>query len=519
MKYIWFTYDGSGLSIAKKLIDEGQTVIVAQIQNASELHSGKTEEPEDRKKRLSVFDGMVPKHDAREVLKRMKNMHGKDDWFVIFDLNSLWYYAQIAVKLGFTNGFFPTEEDTLFEDDRDKGKELVKQYWPDLEVADVQEFKTIEEGIAFLEQSDDLYVLKANTEGDLTVVPKGDDPEQSHEALIGALKTNQKEYEKEGYILELKIPDPIEITPQMVFYNGKPVFTDIDIENKPIGAGSIGNMTGCAGNLIIQTKMGEKINKIAFPKKVYEMAAQHPGLFIWDASILIDRRTKQLYFGEFCPNRWGYDAIFTELEMCGSVSAYFESIVAGKNPLKQKFGVGIRVFNIKKHEDCDVAVQDEQGIYFYDVKREDDHLVTVGSDWNLFVATGAADTIEEAVDHAFDRINPDMFTDGYYRPKFDFNSYDYPNSIPQRYAFTNGMLFDAPQWRQKPDRASMKRLIDGLQHTLDDHEQEMTTLQERHSKELSEERERSEKSIESVRQEKDTELAAIREEMENILES
>ena len=38
LKYIWFSYDGSGFSVAKKLIDEGNTVIVAQIQNASELH-------------------------------------------------------------------------------------------------------------------------------------------------------------------------------------------------------------------------------------------------------------------------------------------------------------------------------------------------------------------------------------------------------------------------------------------------------------------------------------------------
>jgi hypothetical protein len=519
MKYIFFTYDGSGLSIAKKLIDEGQTVIVAQIQNASELHSGKTEEAEDRKKRLSVFNGMVPKHDAREVLRRMKNMRGKDDWFVIFDLNSLWYYAQIAVKLGFTNGFFPTEEDTLFEDDREKGKELVKQFWPDLAVAEVQEFKTIEEGIAFLEQSDEMYVLKANTEGDLTVVPKGDDPEQSDEALIGALKTNKAEYEKEGYILEMMIPDPIEITPQMVFYNGKPVFTDIDIENKPIGAGSIGNMTGCAGNLIIQTKMGEKINKIAFPKKVYEMAAQHPGLFIWDASILIDRRTKQLYFGEFCPNRWGYDAIFTELAMADSVASYFESVVAGKNPLKKKFGAAVRVFNIKKFEDTDVTVTDEEGIFFYDVKQEGDHLVTVGSDWNLFVATGAADTIEAAVDQAFDRINPDMFTDGYYRPKFDFNSYDYPNSIPNRYQFANGMLFNAPEWTHPFDRAAVTRGLDSVFQALDQRDEKAKATQKDHEAALAALGEEKDAEIARVREEKEQEIGGIKQQMEDILNS
>src|SRR3954447_26650147 len=96
--------------------------------------------------------------------------------FVIFDLNSLWFYAQAALKLGFTKGFFPTREDVEYEDTRAKGKELAKQFWPDLTVAEVHDFKKADEGIAFLEERlEDLFVLKANAEGDLTVVPQSDD--------------------------------------------------------------------------------------------------------------------------------------------------------------------------------------------------------------------------------------------------------------------------------------------------------------------------------------------------------
>ena len=40
----------------------------------------------------------------------------------------------------------------------------------------------------------------------------------------------------------------------------------------------------------------DEINRIAFPPKVHEMAKAHPGLFVWDASLLIDARTDQLAY-------------------------------------------------------------------------------------------------------------------------------------------------------------------------------------------------------------------------------
>lgn len=448
--YIWFTYDGCGLSVAKKLMDEGKTVIVAQIQDVKELHNParNTEEPEKRKKRLSVYNGILPKFEAKDIISKMAKMPNKEEWFVVFDLNSLWFYSQQALHMGFTNGFFPTEEDTLFEDDRNKGKDLVKEFWDYLEVAPVEEFKTVEEGIAYMtENPEDIFVLKGNDDGAATVLPSSEDPALAREELIGALQTGKADYEKGGFILELRITNPIEITPQIVFYNGKPIFTDVDIENKPIGAGSIGNMTGCAGNLIIQTNLEDEINSIAFPDKVFEMAAKHPGLFIWDASILIDSRTNELYFGEFCPNRWGYDAFFTELGMCESVSSYFESIVNGKNPLKKRFGVAIRMMNIANFEDANLAIKgDEQNLFFFDIQKKDEHYISIGSDWALAVSVAGDNDIMKTVDEAYENLKRVSFTSGYYRPKFDFISKEYQNSIPNRYEFANHWLFDEAEF-------------------------------------------------------------------------
>jgi len=448
-KYIWFTFDGCGLHIAKKLKDEGNTVIVAQVQDVSELGFPKEEKPEDKKLRLSTFDGIIEKRDAKEVLKNMAKIKNKDEWFVVFDFNNLWKYSEFALKLGFKNGFFPTKKDWEFEEDRDAGKQFVKDYYSDLEVAEVKEFKTIEEGIAFLENTDDIWVLKSYDPAGSTVVPVSEDCDEAREEIIGALKLEKSDYEKDGYILEQKIVSAIEITPAIVFYNGKVVFTDIDIENKPIGAGSTGNMTGCSGNLVVKTELSVKINKIAFPPKIYELAKEHTGLFIWDASILIDPRENELYFGEFCSNRWGWDSFFTELSMCSSVSDYFNACMQHRNPLVKDYGVGVRLFNLKNHIDVPIIMTDgDSKVWLYDAKKKDEQIVSVGATWDLLVCTSADNNLYKAIKKAYKVVKSVQFTNVYYRPEFDFVSREYDNSIINRFSYSVGRFYEAQNYQK-----------------------------------------------------------------------
>lgn len=444
-KYIWFSYDMCGLSIAKKLKDEGNTVIFAQVQSKKELGlpHDKPEKPEDQKLRLEVGNGIIEKHKASDILKKMKGMKNKDEWFVVFDFNNLWRYSEAVVKMGFTSGFFCTEKQWELEEDRSKGKEFVKKHYPDLKVAEVHEFKTIDEGKKFLEGTEKVWVLKSYNPAGSTVVPASDDPEKAYQEIEGALDLEKTDYEKDGFILEEMIPNPIEITPEIQFYDGKVIMTTVDIENKPIGAGSTGNMTGCSSNLIIKTELEEQINKIAFPPIVYEMAKNHKGLFVWDSSILINPKTKELYFGEFCANRWGWDSFFTNLSMCDSVSDFFNACVEGRNPLTKDFGVAVRMFNLKNHIEVPVILgsNEDKEIWFYDVKKKDDKLVSGGGGWDTYVCTGSGKTFTEAVDEAYEEIEDTAFTNGYYRPKFDFISKEYKNSVMNRYKMTTGWLY------------------------------------------------------------------------------
>ncbi|PYL10892.1 MAG: hypothetical protein DMF48_09740 [Verrucomicrobia bacterium] len=108
----------------------------------------------------------------------------------------------------------------------------------------------------------------------------------------------------------------------------------VEFENKPFGSGNISIQTGCSQNLLFPIGMSDKINAIAFPPVVDTMAKQHKGLFYWDASLLIDKRTGKIYFGEFCSNRPGYNSLLTELAQCSSVHHYFSSVVRKQNPFK-----------------------------------------------------------------------------------------------------------------------------------------------------------------------------------------
>ena len=82
-KYIFFTFYHVCASVARKLIEEGNTVIYAEIQDISELKNNGKEDDDKKKERLSFYDGLIQKHDAVKVLKMMKNIKNKDEWFEI----------------------------------------------------------------------------------------------------------------------------------------------------------------------------------------------------------------------------------------------------------------------------------------------------------------------------------------------------------------------------------------------------------------------------------------------------
>ena len=366
----WITFSAGwdGCPIAYHIQQEGGKSYLGFIQDYAELNVDKEkEEPDDKEQRLQQYDGMVKKTPAAKLIKALKGMKDKDNYFIFFDQNNLYEYSEQLLKAGFTKGLFPLKKDFEMEKNREDAMKFVEENYPDVKIIAHEKYKTVEEAKAAVEQSDVPLVIQSEGDYVSTICPV-DDVEQNHTEILAALEKHEKEYAKGEIILKEKLVQPVEITPQIVFWDGKPVYTSLDIETKNIGDGeNNGNQVGCGTNLMIRTELDDEINKIAFPEKVYEMAKERKGMFIWDISLYFT--DTGIYFGEFCSNRLGYDASMTEMAMSGGVIPYFTALERGKNPLSSRFGAAVRVFNLNKSKDTQIAVKDESNTWLFEVKK------------------------------------------------------------------------------------------------------------------------------------------------------
>lgn len=465
------------MPIAFHLGTEGEDSVIGQVQDYAELKIDKEkEEPEDKKERLSQYEGMIKKYPAEKLVKALKKVKNKDEYFIFCDQNSLWVYAEELLKAGFTKGLFPTQKDFDFEKGREEAMQFVKEHYPDIQIIPYEKYKTVEEAKAAVEASEVPMVIQS--EGDYVATIVGEDEvEKSKITIMSALERHEKEYAKGEIILKEKLVKPVEITPQIVFWDGQAVFTDVDIETKNIGDGeNNGNQVGCGTNLIIRTELDDEINRIAFPPKVFEMAKDRKGIFVWDISIYIT--DKGLFFGEFCSNRFGYDALMTEMAMSGGAISHFRGIMNGENPLMYRFGAGIRVFNLNRTKDQEITVGNDEHTWLYEVKKEEDKLLSVGDCWDLGVMTGAGDTVEEAVDQVYDNYSALIFKEKYVRSKEDFLS-NYPTSIIRRYKESNGIYFQAPdvdiEEKGNPDLKKMAKDIEKMSSDMKSHVETLGT--------------------------------------------
>ncbi len=470
MQYIFITYDGYPFPIAKRLMDEGNKVYVSQIEGAEELgvDSGLSdaEDKEANRRRLSLYDGIIKKIPLKRLLKAMENMENKDDYFVIFDFNNLYKIADRVRGMGYTKGIFPNKSDFEREKNRQKSKEFVRENCPGLKVSETKEFNSVEETIKFIMESDGFWVVKSEGNFGETLVPDGDNLGVAREQIISCLEAGEEDYNKSKIIIERKIMKAYEFAPEMVFWNGEPIYSEIEFETRMLGSNDIGLQTGGNQNLIMQTNLNDPINELAFPQAIRDIAKEHVGMFIADAGILSDGN--DYYFSEFAGNRWGWGGIFSELSMSRDgdrvVSNYFESVSRGENPYKHRFGSCLAIYNLEPdsnnagmYKEGRVVVLDSKkapNLYPYQIRKEvgenelNSRIVNVGYTNSLFAyVVGYGDSINEAVDELYESVEGIALKGMYYRPKCDMISTGYRSSIINRYNFVvDKGLIDAEEY-------------------------------------------------------------------------
>lgn len=469
-----------GFPIAYKLQQEGCQVMVGQVESKADLGQDDDEKPEEKEMRLKQYDGMLEKMPAWKLIETLKKVSDKEKYLIFFDQNNLYPLAQELLDAGFTKGLFPLEEDFEFEKDREAAMRFVAEQYPEVKIIPYEDFDTVDEALDFLKTADKVYVIQSKGDHVGTMVPRTDDVEMEREQMKNQLMKNRADYEKGGIILKEKLIQPIEITPQIVFMDGQVVFTDLDIETKNIGDGeNNGNQVGCGSNLVIKTDIEDRINKIAFPPAVFEKAMVRTGIFVWDVSLYF--LPDAIYFGEFCSNRFGYDSIMTEITMAESAKDFFSKITQGTDPLKKKFGTAVRLFNLNRQADREV-IWTEENVYMYEVYKKGDSIMSTGFCWDLGVATGAADTIHQAVEETYETIADISFKELYHKTRNDFMDH-YPTSILFRYNETRSM-FESPEDSEPGEKYGYEKKIRDMSLT---HSSEMNSFKSRLASILNEE--------------------------------
>jgi len=425
-KFAIFTGFGEGLSLAYHLQQEGNEVLVGMVSDIQEIMEKEPEDPKAKKIRWSNYDGMLEKEDAWKLLEKMDKFENKDEWCVIFDFNTLFKFAEKALKSGFKYGLFPTKLDYTMEADRDLAKRFVEKYYPDLKVAEVEQFKTVEEGIEFLKESDEFWALKGNDTGAKTVVPSAAIHEHATTEIEDALNSDRQAYESKGYIFERQIRDGLEVCPQMIWMDGKRVASNIDLEDKRLSPNNGASMEGCAINIIVDTPLDCELNKWAFPPATDLLAKKHKGLFYLDANIIL--KDGVAYYLEYCSNRMGYDAVFAEADMAGGVTAYFNALLKGENPYARKYGAGVRGFANKREDEGNlkdglrIQYEDDEHLWHYAIHKDGDKMLNTkgafgdsvhGTD--LVAFTESSDDMEYALQKLQEQVDAYSFPGLYVR--------------------------------------------------------------------------------------------------------
>lgn len=452
-KYIFFTIYHESSSLAWHLQNEGKDVIVALVNDLKKIGNKEPEDKDAKQRRLGMWQGILTVENADDVIEKMSKFTNKDDYFVICDFNTLHPYAKKIKAMGFNNGLLPTKFDFDLEADRQMAKDFVSSFYPDLKVAEVEEFKTIEEGIEMINKSEEFWALKGNDPSATTVVPCTTILEFAKDELISCLTAHKQDYEKKGYILERQIRDGVEFCTQCIYYNGKRVAYSVDIENKAFGSGNVGPKVGCAIDMVVSIPEDAIVVSKVFSDAMDKLAAKHTGMFYADCNTIL--KDGELYFLEFCSNRMGYDSIQTECEMAGSVSHYFESISNGEDPYISKYGVSIRGLNMNKDiEGClikniPMRWNDEyqNNIWPYDMHKDEEtgRMVNGGYDWELLsVFTGASDDVDFSVIKAYETLENFSFDEMYTRSMGDFTDRSYQGNILDRLEGIQGLI-NAPE--------------------------------------------------------------------------
>jgi phosphoribosylamine-glycine ligase len=293
--FVVITKDMSGLGWAKRLQDEGETVYVAR-DDASE------KDPKLREALTRVGQGMVDVYQLEDAFRKYQG----DDTYWVFAENCFPEFAAKLRKAG--QKIFPPsmELGEKMEHDRQYAMEVAED--AGLATPTTDEFGDIPAALTFLDaNSDTAYVFKPDSSefNYMTFVPVREDAGDANREVYEYLSHLKKN--PGSFILQERLPkdDVLEVNVELWFHEGTPLLALLDLELKRKNTGDLGEMAGCAGDIVKIIPIDCELVKqtVGLLTPFYE-EQQYTGFA--DVNVLIDKQGTP-HFLEVC-NRFGYNA-------------------------------------------------------------------------------------------------------------------------------------------------------------------------------------------------------------------
>lgn len=440
------------LPIAPLLEEKGHKVIYA-VMTDKEAEGEEDTSPIAKLKRerqQHLGDGIIKKYPAKKVTELLLEKEVREDVYILFDFNHGYQYGEALKKKGY-KGFFAERWAFELEREREKSVAFVKKYYPQVRIPESIPIKGKDIPKFLQKNRDRIWCVKPNSEDVSTFVPFSEEPALAIEEIMAFYEDNQEALSKIDVVMQEKIIGT-EVNVETVYYEGKPVACVVDLENKYLQEGERGEQTGCSFDLVFYIPLEAPIRKML--NEPFDAIAKKMKLTgIMDMNVIFSHATGEPYFLEFCPNRWGFNAIFTEWAIWGdeNVDEYLTQWLDGKlfiNPEKEEvFGASIRLFNLnydkmllkyvlerESFQFPSYIVREWEGVWLWDVFMDGGELKMCLADFNSAIVTAVSDTAEGALAKAKKKANRKIdFPGKYFRD--DVDEFDRPYNPAWRYYF------------------------------------------------------------------------------------
>lgn len=319
----------------------------------------------------------------------------------------------------------------LLEDDRAFGQEELKK--AGVSIIPYRDFTSFDEAITFVQENPGKYVFKPSGEAAnikrLLFVGEEDDGKD----LLQMLEAYKKVWSKKIKLFQLqKRVTGVEVAVG-AFFNGKEFIYPINVnfEHKKLFPGNIGPSTGEMGTSMFWSGPNRLFNMTL--KKMEPKLAEEKYVGYIDVNCIVNNYG--IYPLEFTA-RFGYPTISIQQEgMLTPMGEFLYDLAKGtltKFRTKSGFQIGIRIvvppFPFRDKQTFDYNSKDSVimfkkpngegthvGIHIEDVKIVDGEWLVAGDSGVVLIVVGTGQTMKQAQNQAYSRINNIMIPNMYYR--------------------------------------------------------------------------------------------------------